>query len=435
MIPSSRLLWFLLGWTCLAGILEWNQILVQPLLWASAGCLLLVVQDFLFAFRVPSLSVRRTLPGGWVQGHAAECAVKVVHEGGRSAHLEVIDHPPATWERIAQAPSRRLQHGQELVAKAVLRPGDRGDFRFRGTGILVDSPLRLWRRKLLAGKPEPVRVFPELSILRTGPLLDANSRIPRAGVHRKRRRGEGTEFHQLREYRQGDPLRSIDWKATARQGRPVSREYQEERDQQVLILLDAGRRMIRRDGAKSHFDHCLEAALRLSWAAIREGDAVGLMCFSDRVHRYVAPSKGRAGLDRIIEGTYDLQPDEAPPDYLVAAEELRSRVRRRALVVLVTLLEEEDSSTLHTALSLVRSRHLVLCASLRETALDQALGTQPADFPTARTQASLLVLLEQRREAVRRLGLPSRLLVESSPATLHEQLVNRYLAIKGSGKL
>lgn len=435
MIPSPRLLAALAAWVVVGGVLEWTRFHAEPWRWASLAVVLWILQDFLRAHRTPALEVRRSHSLGWIQGRESEVAVVVSHRGGRAVHLSVFDHHPPHWQMSGHPVDGRLQDGQEMTCLERLRPPNRGDHVFAGVEVLVDSPSRLWRRRLFLGKPESVRVFPELALLRGSSLPDASSRLQRSGVHRKRRRGEGTEFHQLREYRQGDPLRGIDWKATARQGRPISREYQEERDQQVIILLDAGRRMVRRDGEKSHFDHCLEAAMRLAWTAIREGDAVGLMCFSDRVRRYIPPTKGRAGLDRLLEGTYDLQPDSAPPDFLAATEELRSRVRRRALVVLLTLLEEEDSSTLHTALSLVRTRHLVLCASLRETALDQALDAEPKDFPTARTQASLLHLLDERKEAIRRLGLPSRLLLEASPSTLHEELVARYLSIKGSGRL
>lgn len=435
MIPSPRLLIALAGWVILGGALEWTRLYAEPWRWASLAVALWVLQDFLRAHRTPQLEVRRLHGSGWIQGRESEVVVTLTHTQGRSVHVEVFDHHPPQWQMRGHPAKGRLKEGQDLSCPETLRPPARGDHVFAGVEVLVDSPSRLWRRRLMLGKPETVRVFPELALLRGSSLPDASSRLQRSGVHRKRRRGEGTEFHQLREYRQGDPLRGIDWKASARQGRPISREYQEERDQQVIILLDAGRRMVRRDGDKSHFDHCLEAAMRLAWTAIREGDAVGLLCFSDRVRRYIPPTKGRAGLDRLLEGTYDLQPDSSPPDFLAATEELRSRVRRRALVVVLTLLEEEDSSTLHTALSLVRTRHLMLCASLRETALDQALDAEPKDFPTARTQASLLHLLDERKEAIRRLGLPSRLLLEASPSTLHAELVARYLSIKGSGRL
>ncbi|HNY30358.1 MAG TPA: DUF58 domain-containing protein [Fibrobacteria bacterium] len=435
MIPGHRLLWGLAIWVAIGGVLEWTSFHAEPWRWASLAVLLWILQDFLRAHRNPRLEMERIQTAGWIHGRESEVVVKVFHREGRPVHLEVFDHHPPHWEMQGHPAKGHLREGQALSSTERLRPPLRGDHEFAGVEVLVDSPSRLWRRRLMLGKPESVRVFPELALLRGSHLPDSASRIQRSGVHRKRRRGEGTEFHQLREYRQGDPLRGIDWKATARQGRPISREYQEERDQQVIILLDAGRRMVRRDGDKSHFDHCLEAAMRLAWTGIQEGDAVGLLCFSDRVRRFIPPTKGRAGLDRLLEGTYDLQPDSSPPDFLVATEELRSRVRRRALVVLLTLLEEEDSSTLHAALSLVRTRHLVLCASLRETALDLALEEEPKDFPSARTQASLLNMVEERRESIRRLGLPSRLLLEASPSNLHEHLVARYLAIKGSGRL
>ena len=97
------------------------------------------------------------------------------------------------------------------------------------------------------------------------------------GAHLRRRRGEGTEFQQLREYRLGDSLRQIDWKATQRARKLISRDYQDERNQQVMLLVDTGRRMLARDDGLSHFDHVLNAALLVAYIALRQGDVVGLL--------------------------------------------------------------------------------------------------------------------------------------------------------------
>jgi len=434
MVPAGRLAKILAFWSLvgLAAHLAGDgdgiwQILCLPLaLW--------ILADLRASRRIPSLEVVRTHAGAWTQGRRGAVGIRIRHPGGRPLSGEIFDHHPPGWEMDGLPVRLGLGPGEEAVFEYHLRPVDRGTAVFHPPEILVDSPSRLWRARIRPGQTESVQVFPDLGILRS---RDLGGRVALAGPGAllRRLRGEGTEFHQLREYRQGDSLRSIDWKATARQGRPVSREYREERDQQVVVLLDAGRRMASRDGSQSHFDHCLQAVLRLSWTAARQGDSVGLLCFSDKLRTWVAPGKGRLAQDRILAAAHDLQPDDAPPDFLMAAESLRARVRRRALVVLVTSLEEEDASTLHQALSLIGSRHLVLCASLREAALDRTLDHPPRDFADARTQAAVVQLLQRRHEAIARLGIPSRLLLESSPRSLHQDLAQRYLGIKQSGRL
>src|SRR5690606_441085 len=124
--------------------------------------------------------------------------------------------------------------------------------------------------------PLDVRVFPNFVPLTRFALFSAEQASRMVGAHLKRRRGEGTDFHQMREYRIGDSLRQIDWKATSRARRLVSREYQDEKNQQMLLMLDTGRRMMASDGGRSHFDQVLNAALVVSYLALRQGDGVGL---------------------------------------------------------------------------------------------------------------------------------------------------------------
>lgn len=138
--------------------------------------------------------------------------------------------------------------------------------------MLRGSPWRLWVKRQLARVPGSVRIYPNFASIAGFTLHALENRIQLMGIRRRQRRGEGLEFRQLRDYQQGDMLRQIDWKATSRRGKPISREYQEERDQQVLFLLDCGRRMRALDGETAHFDHCLNALLLVAYVALRQGD-------------------------------------------------------------------------------------------------------------------------------------------------------------------
>jgi uncharacterized protein (DUF58 family) len=253
-------------------------------------------------------------------------------------------------------------------------------------------------------------------------------------VLKRRRRGQGLDFHQLREYREGDAERQIDWKASARIGRLISREYQDERDQQILLVIDTGRRMAARDGELGHLDHVLNAAMLLAHAAIRQGDAVGLATLGGQ-RRWLAPRKSRAMLNALLGELYDLEPTLATPDFHAAAVEIMTRLRKRALVVILTNLRDEDDEGLAAALRLLRERHLVLVASLRETILDAALAAPVSTLDDALTHAATAQYLERRAEAFRRLEQSKVPAVDVEPAALPLALVNRYLELKRSGRL
>jgi uncharacterized protein (DUF58 family) len=192
--------------------------------------------------------------------------------------------------------------------------------------------------------------------------------------------------------------------------------------------------MLSKDGNTSHFDHALNAILTLSFIAQKQGDAVGLMTFGGE-QRWLAPYKGRIGLDRILAGIYDLQADETAPDFSLAAGALMRRLSKRAFIVLITNLRDEDDEAMRTACDLLSTKHLVMCASLREKSLDSALQEPVQNLNGALRYGAALHFLQQRDFAIKRLGIRASQLIDIIPENLSNALVNRYLDIKESGAL
>ncbi|KAF0814676.1 hypothetical protein IGB42_00731 [Andreprevotia sp. IGB-42] len=432
MIPTRRLLLLTGLVAALAFALPW----MPHWLWWGAAAIAgaLTVVDALLGWRLPALVVERQMAGAWARGRWGEVALTIRHQSGRNIALQVFDHYPQGWAMEGLPQSCRLNPGQFVRLAYRVQPLARGDHRFEALGVRIESPFGLWLRQSRVGAGSEVRVFPDFAPVLKRSLVAADRMVPQAGVLRRRRRGEGTDFHQLREYRNGDSLRAIDWKATARLQKPISREYQEERDQQIVFLLDCGRRMQAQDGDTSHFDHALNAMLVLAWLAQKQGDAIGLYTFGGN-ERWLAPQKGRASFDRLLSSLYDLEPTESHPDYLAAAEALAERVKKRSLIVLLTNLRDEDGDGLADAMTLLVHPHRVLCASLRETVLDATLTQPVADFDDALTHCSTLTYLEQRRKAFAALAGPARELIDVTPQALPVTLVNRYRELKESGAL
>jgi uncharacterized protein (DUF58 family) len=245
----------------------------------------------------------------------------------------------------------------------------------------------------------------------------------------------GLEFHQLREFREGDSLRQIDWKATARQRTPIAREYQDDRDQQIIFMLDCGRRMRSQEGDLAHFDHALNACLLLSYIALRQGDAVGISTFAGEQDRYLAPVKGTAQLNRLLNSVYDLQSTQRSADYSTAVRQLLARQKRRALVVLVTNLRDEDDDELLGAVKQLGLQHRVLVASLREEVLDTVRQTPVQTWQDALAYCGTIDFLNARATLHERLiahGVP---VLDARPGELGAQLVSRYLSWKKAGTL
>lgn len=445
--PSKWLLWWLAGLAGLAVLLGILQALgrgpvakLDGLFWALL-CVIagLAALDAFWLCRLPSPRLQRHLPGSLALGRWSEVRIELEHHSPGSVSLTLFDHGP-------EGPGNRFETQnmpQEILLRAHrnaqlgyrLRPTSRGHFIFERIEIQLRSPLRLWLSRRYVPTSNTARVYPDFRRLHNGQLLAVDNWLSQIGIHQRQRRGLGQEFNQLREFREGDSLRQIDWKATARQRTPIAREYQDERDQQIVLLLDCGRRMRSQDGQLTHFDHALNACLLLGYVALRQGDAVGVSTFAADHNRHLAPVKGAAQLNLLLNLVYDLNSTQHPADYSAAIRELLIRQKRRALVVLVTNLRDEDDDQLLGAIKQLSRHHRVLIASLREEVLDKVRQTPVQTWQQALDYCGTVDFLNARaglHERLRAHGIP---LLDVRPDELGPQLVSRYLSLKKAGTL
>jgi uncharacterized protein (DUF58 family) len=432
-LPATRLLWLLVVLTALALAASIFQLQTSWHMLAG-GFAVIAALDALMGLRVPIPAVSRQLPASLALGVRTEVALRLANLSRRRLRCEVHDHHPASFEPEGLPQPLQLAPGQWTELRYQVRPVARGETRFLSTELRLASPLGLWQVTRYSGTETTVRVYPNFRALARYTLLATDNRLSQIGVLQVRRRGEGTEFHQLREYRQGDSQRAIDWKATARTARLIAREYEDEKDQRVLLVIDCGRRMASKDDALSHFDHTLNAALLLAHVALRQGDAVGMLTMGG-VNRYSEPRKSVAAVNAILNRVYDIEPTLAVPDYDQAAREVMRQLRRRSLVILLTNLRDEDDATLLPALRLLRSHHLVVLASLREAILGRALAARVDSFDRAVTHAAAAEYLAQRERVFRRIGAGGVICLDVEPDRLAISLVNRYLELKREGRL
>ena len=434
MIPSSRLLWAVLLLAAIALVVSIYPDFQVAWTAVAAGLVLLAGLDAFAAVRLPPPVLTRHVPGSLALGVRSEVRLRIANAAGLRLRLDLHDHHPASFEADGLPRRLELERAQWTEVAYQVRPVARGEAEFGPAEARLHSPLGLWLVSRPLGTPSPVRVYPNFRALAKYTLLATDNRLSQIGVLQVRRRGEGMEFHQLREYRQGDAQRAIDWKATARTSRLISREYEEEKDQRVLLVVDCGRRMASKDDQLSHFDHALNAALLLSHVALRQGDAVGLMTMAG-VNRYCEPRKSVAAVNAILNRVYDIEPTLAVPDYELAARDVMRQVRRRCLVIVLTNLRDEDDETLLPALKLLRTRHLVVLASLREAIISRALSARVDSFARAVTHAAAADYLAARERAFRRIAAAGAVCLDVEPERLPISLVNRYLELKREGRL
>ncbi|MFB4371392.1 MULTISPECIES: DUF58 domain-containing protein [unclassified Pseudomonas] len=443
MKPSSTLLRLLAGLLVVAivlGALDALSVAVPErltTLWWGALLLLagVALVDALRLSRLPSPRLSRQLPGNLPLGRWSDVRLSAEHSYKSGLYIEVFDHTPQDMAVEHMPQQVELRPGEHTSFSYRVRPLVRGHFVLPRCEVSLPSPLRLWQSRRHLEMRDETRVYPDFARLYGAQLMAVDDWISQLGVRQRQRRGLGQDFHQLREFREGDTLRQIDWKATARKRTPIAREYQDERDQQILFLLDCGRRMRSQDDELSHFDHALNASLLLSYVALRQGDAVGLMTFASEQRRYLPPVKGQAQVNVLLNAVYDLQSTQRPADYSDAVDALLKRQSRRALVVLITNLRDEDDEDLLAAVKRLERRHRVLIASLREDVLDTLRHTQVQDYESALNYCGAVDYLNARNSLHERLAAHNVPVLDARPGELGPELVNRYLAWKKAGVL
>ncbi len=407
------------------------------LIWivAMGGFFVLALADLYLGFKERHIEIFRSLPNNLSIGAWINVKIHVRHEYQKPTTITIFDHYPDQTKTKFLPLNINLSPGKKSTRNYRLKPIKRGDIEFGRIQYRCPSPLKFWLFNRFSGEPASIKVYPDFAGIKKYILLGIDDRTSQLGIKLQQRRGEGLEFHRLRSYRREDSMRQIDWKASSRKRKLISREYQDERDQQIFFLLDCGRRMRSKDETLSHFDHALNAMLLLSYVALNQGDAVGLMSFSGVKNVWLNPLKGSGSINTILNTVYNLHACANDSDYSVAAETFFKRHKKRSLVVLVSNSRDENIDELATVLTLLKKRHLVLFANLREQVLEDIKEIPVTNFEEAISYSATIDFLQKRTECMKKLNHRNIITLDVTARQLPIAIVNAYHKIKRSGQL
>ncbi len=432
-----RLLYALLALALLGAALYslgWQgQALVENT-WLVAALLLAAIAliDGIGVLGEKAPAASRQLPHSLALGRRNYIGLALQNPLQRAIRGSICDHYPDSLAVSDLPRPFSLPPGGELSFDYHVEPARRGEVEFPAIELLLESSWGLWERRIRVHSAEQRRVYPDF--LAQGSLreISAEERAASLGIHLQRRRGEGTDFLQLREFREGDPLRQVDWKASARLCKLVSREYQDEQDRDIIFLLDCGRRLHGRNGRLSHFDHALNALLLTAWFASRQGDATGVCAFAGS-ELWLEPRKHRQGIRVLLDALYDLQATTEGTDFIEATLRLTARRNKRSLVILLTNIQAEDAEDLQRAVGILGERHAVILANLREYQLDARAAAPVENFEDALTHCVAHDMLRERQRVVAGLRERGAWVVDCLPHQLGRALAGQYLALKRAG--
>lgn len=345
--------------------------------------------------------------------------------------LWVRDDVPA--EFIAEPAEFPIDVGprSRTTLKYDLRAQRRGAFEMQTVFVKVRSRFGLWKRFFKYSANSVLHVYPDMQQISEYAILARTNRLSLMGVRRVRKVGTDNEFERLRDYTLDDNYKHVEWRTTARRNKLTVKDFQTSQSQRIIFLLDCGRMMTNEAKGLSLLDHSLNAMLMLSYVALKQGDSVGMICFSDSVHAYVPPKGGMNQMNNLLHASFDRFPQMVESRYDQAFLYLATHCQKRSLVVMMTnVIDEVNSLQVESYLASVVGRHLPLGVLLRDHRLFDAADNEPRDEAELYRAAAAADILTWRHQVLTDLEHKGVRVLDVFPEDMTAPLVNKYLEIK-----
>ena len=398
---------------------------------ADAAIFLVALGDLFTLPRKKSFAIERETTRVVSVQKTHRVTLHISNFSSRSRTGWIRDDVPQEFTATPKEFVLRLAARSRVTVHYELVGSRRGAFSLRQLHLRVRSVLGLWQRILLYPQVSELHVYPDMKQLAEYAILARTNRLSLMGVRRTRRVGLENDFERLRDYTLDDNYRYIDWRASARRLKLTVKDFQTSQSQRIIFLLDCGRLMTNEAAGLSLLDHSLNAALLLSYVALRQGDSVGMIAFSDRVLRYVPPRGGMKQMNQLLHASFDQFPDLIESRYDDAFLYLNTHCKKRSLVVLVTnVIDEVNAHQIESYLRNLVGRHLPLAVLLRDHRLFDAADRDPTSEPQLYEAAAASEILIWRHQVIHDLERSGVLSLDVFPEDMTAPLVNSYLEIK-----
>ncbi len=435
MIPTDRFIAVFAAGAILVGVSGLAGVLLPVGIVVMLAALALLGRDAVSLYASPAPEVTRTCDDKLSVGADNPVALELFNPAKGSVSGTIRDEYPVGVNADGNQFPFSIESGEDATLGYHVTPYRRGDYQFGDIYLRLKGAAGFGVRQVRIPAGKPVKVYPNLLDIR-GYELRARASLAQPGPRIIKLRGRGTEFESLREYLPDDELRAVDWKATARRNKLMTRQYEQERAQNVIIVLDCGRIMGPVVGTLTRLDHSVNAAMMLAHVAAVKGDRVGMLAFGEDISVYAAPKSGKDQTLGLLRMSYNLQDASGDSNYQRAMTYLSSRWTRRSLLVVFTDLTDPDSSRpLISALAGMARKHLCLCVSIVDPQVRETASRKPDVAAQAYDEAAAREVLDARRRAAAALTAVGAIPLDVGPGDLTPEVVNEYLKIKSAARL
>ncbi len=415
----------------------WYLLFVLALVAATALFGVMVIDlTLLFAGRKGTrlLEASRSMPQRFSNGDDNEVTVEVANHYRISVHINVVDELPVQFQIRDFSHHVHLQPGKLYRFRYTLKPTERGEYYFGFLNIYARSSLGLFSRRFRFDEATMVKVYPSFVQMRQFEIMAISDRLSEMGIKKIRSYGHQMEFDQIREYIQGDDIRSINWKATARKGQLMINQYQDEKSQQVFSIVDMGRTMKMPFNGLTLLDYAINTSLVLSNIAILKHDKAGLIAFNEKIRCLLPPRQEPHHLQTIMEMLYNQRTSFLEHNLEALYATVKHKIPHRSLLVLFTNFESLKSAQREIPmLRRLASSHLLMVVFFENAEMSGLMRREARDLEDIYRQTIAEKFVFDKKRIVKELERNGIHAILTSPGKLTVATMNRYLEFKARG--
>lgn len=395
------------------------------------------VIDFIILFSSKNgIEAERILPEKFSNGDQNPVIVSINNYYTFPVFAKIIDEIPEQFQERNFNINKKIKTASTDDFQYFLRPVTRGEYRFGNLNIYISSPLRLLAKRYTFNKDAMVAVYPSFIQLRKYDLIAFSNNLLQYGVKKIRRIGHTMEFEQIKEYVQGDDIRTLNWKATAKKNSLMVNQFQDEKSQNIYMIIDKGRTMKMPFDKMSLLDYAINATLVLSNVILKKHDKAGMLSFSKKVENRVVAEKRTSQMQKIMESLYNIKTDYFESDYSRLYADVKKNINQRSLILLYTNFDTLDG--LYRQLPFLKGiakNHLLVVVFFQNTELYKITNTKAQTIQEVYDKAIAEKFIFEKKliaQELKKYGIYS---VLTQPENLTLDTINKYLEIKARGIL
>lgn len=362
--------------------------------------------------------------------------VLVNHKGNVNLYVELGVDLPDMWEQNKDNPVKIVKQGSSTKFELSVTPHRRGSYKINTLHYKVTTFIGFFHMYFKNNVNITAIVYPDFTGVKEYLKLTRSNRLYELGVHKNRYKGSGTELNSLREYNQDDDAKFIDWKASSRLNRPVTKQFQMESQNDVVLVLDCGRLMSGEENNLSSLDHAVNGILTLSHIAANMGDNIRIIAFSDKIDGDLRSVKGHDKLKKIIKFITPLQPKFVESNYELAFNYLRTTMGKRSLIIFISdIIDDINYGMFKGNFSYMARKHQILFLLLRDILLETEAFKTSKSTDDFFNLASARELYLKRSNTINKLKLTGIDILDVLPTNISGRLIDRYLSLKSRNKI